>query len=117
MANPSAYATAQEEVDRVIGKEPLDIKHMSKLPIVEGCLRETLRLYPTAPAFTVRAKGKQVIGEKYTIQDQQPITIFLSGLHRDKQVYGADAESFKPKRMVGENFENLPSGAWKVWQL
>ncbi|KAH7182362.1 putative P450 monooxygenase [Fusarium flagelliforme] len=113
LANPEALATAQAEIDTVIGKEPITVEHMGKLPYIEGCLRETLRLHPTAPAFTLQAKGDQVLGGRYKIQDNQVVTVFLSGLHRDKAVYGPDAEFFKPDRMVGEKFSELPPGSWK----
>ncbi|EXM18563.1 Flavoprotein pyridine nucleotide cytochrome reductase [Fusarium oxysporum f. sp. vasinfectum] len=113
LANPEALAAAQEEVDTVIGKKPITVDHMGKLPYIEGCLRETLRLHPTAPAFSLEAKGDQVLGGRYKLQDGHVVTVFLSGLHRDKAIYGPDADTFKPERMVGENFSSLPPGAWK----
>lgn len=90
------------------------MKHMSKLPYLEACLRETLRLHPTAPAFSLAAKGDQVLGERYEVKDKQTVVVFLNGFHRDKSVYGEDAEKFKPERMMGENFKNLPPNSWKV---
>lgn len=114
LANPGALAAAQEEADTVIGTGSITVDHMGKLPYIEGCLRETLRLHPTAPAFSVRAKGDQVLAGRYKLQDSQVATVFLTGLHRDKAVYGADSDAFKPERMVGEKFSALPPGAWKV---
>lgn len=71
----------------MIGKRVVTIDDMAKLPYVEACLRETLRLYPTAPAFTLAAKGDQIIGDgKYLIKDGQTVSVILSKLHRDPDV-------------------------------
>ncbi|USP77066.1 fatty acid hydroxylase [Curvularia clavata] len=113
LENPAAYRKAQEEVDIVIGKGAVTVDHMGKLPYLEACLRETLRLHPTAPAFTLQAKGDQVIGGKYTIKDKHDVTIMLAQLHRDPEVYGADAMNFRPERMEGKAFSELPPNSWK----
>lgn len=116
LKNPRCYQKAQREVDDILGKEPVSLQHLSKLPYVTACLRETLRLNPTAPAFTVRLKGDKstVIGGRYEIKPGQTINCLLPKIHRDPAVYGEDAEFFKPERMLEENFQALPKNAWKV---
>lgn len=114
LQNPEAYRKCQEEVDTVIGKEKINIGHMSKLPYIEACLRETLRLHPTAPAFTLRAKGDQVLGGRFTVKDGEPVQVLLAELHRDPEVYGPDAEEFRPSRMMGDAWASLPPNSWKV---
>ena len=107
---------AQAEVDQVIGTGPVKFQHMSKLPYIEACLRESLRLSPTAPAFTVKPLGKdpEVIGGgKYLIPAGQPIACLLPVVGRDTSVFGADADEYRPERMYGENFTKLPANAWK----
>ncbi|KJX94412.1 hypothetical protein TI39_contig4197g00006 [Zymoseptoria brevis] len=106
-------AKLQEEIDTVVGKRTVTVGDMGKLPYVEACLRETLRLYSTAPSFTLTAKGDQIIDEKYLIKDGQHISVLLSKFHRDPEVYGPDVEAFRPERMYKEAFANLPPNAWK----
>jgi cytochrome P450/NADPH-cytochrome P450 reductase len=92
---------------------------MSKLPYIEACLRETLRLTPTAPAITVQALPDtanskiQLGGGKYEIRPGQPIICLLAKIHQDPAVYGDDAELFKPERMLDEPFSKLPNNSWK----
>ncbi|KAI9815970.1 MAG: hypothetical protein M1827_001962 [Pycnora praestabilis] len=118
LKNPETYQKAQKEVDDVAGKDPVTVEHMSKLPYLTACLRETLRLCPTAPAWsmTTRPEIKEPIticGGKYEIQPGQTMTMLLSKVHRDPAVYGNDAEAFRPERMLDENFNKLPKNAWK----
>ncbi|THY18852.1 putative P450 monooxygenase [Aureobasidium pullulans] len=112
LESPEAYSKAEEEVNRVCGKDAITVDHMGQLPYLEGCLKETLRLHPTAPAFTVEAKSDQDLNG-YAIKKGEQIVIMLARLHRDPDVYGADAESFRPSRMMGESLEKLPANAWK----
>lgn len=113
LENPEAYSKAEEEVNRVCGKNAITVDHMGQLPYLEACLKETLRLHPTAPAFTVQAKSDQDLNG-YAVKKGEYVVIMLSRLHRDPDVYGADAESFRPSRMMGESLEKLPANAWKV---
>lgn len=114
LKNPEAYRHAQEEVDRVIGDGTVEYQHLSKLEYLNAILRETLRLYPPAPGFTVRPKQDEIIGGKYHVKKETPLFCFLMAIHKDPAVYGEDAEVFRPERMMDEPFGQLPPNAWKV---
>jgi cytochrome P450 / NADPH-cytochrome P450 reductase len=119
MKNPEVMHKAQQEVDTVVGKGPVTFQHMSKLPYLEAILRESLRLEPTAPAFTVHpipgtTEPVLIGGEKYLIPPNAPIAAILPQIGRDPTVYGADAAEFKPERMYKEAFDKLPPNSWKV---
>ncbi|TID25135.1 fatty acid hydroxylase [Venturia nashicola] len=117
--NPASYQTAQSEVDKIIGRGPITVEHMSQLPYISACLRETLRLTPTAPAWTVEplptnTESPTLIGGgKYEVKPGTPLIAILPKIHSDPAVYGEDAEEFKPERMLDEPFSKLPPNAWK----
>ncbi|KAJ5306149.1 hypothetical protein N7508_005164 [Penicillium antarcticum] len=120
LKNPSAYKKAQEEVDTVIGKRKIVVEDMSKLPYITAVMRETLRLNPTAPMIAVHphpTKNKEAPvtlgGGKYVLHPDEPIALMLGKMQRDPKVYGPDADSFKPERMLDEHFDKLPKNAWK----
>lgn len=120
MANPQTLQQAQKEVDEVLGSGPIKVEHLSKLPYITACLRETLRLTPTIPGTTVGplpdTKEDPVIigGGKYLVKPGSRLFMVLSKVHKDPNVYGDDADKFRPERMLDEHFNKLPKNAWKV---
>ena len=91
---------------------------MSKFPYIEACLRETLRLQPTAPVFVLQPRPEAAeefvtLGGKYQVKKGQGIVALLTNCHRDPAVFGADADSFRPERMLDEPFSKLPPNSWK----
>ncbi len=77
-------------------------------------LKETLRLWPTAPGFAVHSlEPETIIGGKYLVRQDQTLIIPLPVLHRDPKVWGPDPEKFDPERFSFEAAEKLPPNAWK----
>ena len=120
MANPETLQRAQREVDEVIGSDPIKVEHLSKLPYITACLRETLRLTPTigGTAIGPRPDTKEdpiiIGGDKYLVKPGSRFTMNLAKVQRDPKVYGDDAEEFHPERMLNEKFNKLPKNAWQV---
>jgi len=113
LKHPEFYRKAQAEVDRVCGKDPITVDHMSKLPYIEAVLRETLRQQSPIPMIQVVPKEDEILGGKYEVKKGESCTLFIKKMHTDPAVYGEDALEFKPERMLSENFNKLPKNAWK----
>jgi len=79
-------------------------------------LRETLRLSPTIPAFTVQAWKDEIIAGKYRVEKGEAIFLLLAKAHNDPVVYGDDADRFKPERMLDENFDRLNKEFPNCWK-
>jgi len=111
--------TAQREVDEVVGKGPVQVHHLKKLRYLSAVLRETLRLFPTAPAMTKKvnpaiAHETVTLCGRYKVEPNEPIMVLFGKAQQDPAIYGNDAAEFKPERMLDEEFGKLPKGAWSV---
>lgn len=118
LKNKDAYAKATREIDDVLGKRPINPSDIAHLPYLNACLREALRLSPTATAISkqINPLSQQpfaLLDGKYKIDPDDRVLVLLGKTQRDPAVYGDDAAGFKPERMLDENFDKLPSGAWK----
>ncbi|KWW21813.1 NADPH--cytochrome reductase [Peribacillus simplex] len=111
MNNRGKLKKAQQEVDEVLGGGIPDYKQVKKLKYVRMVLNETLRLWPTAPAFTVYAKEDTVLGGAYKVNEGDVFSLLVPELHLDSSVWGDDVESFIPERF--ENPSSIPYHAYK----
>ncbi len=116
LKNLDVLAHAYDEVDRVLGTDlsvlPSYVQ-VHQVPYVAQILEETLRLWPTAPAFTRRLYEDTVIGGKYRLEKDTAATILVGMLHRDKQVWGENPEAFDPDHFSPENRGRIPPNAYK----
>ncbi|KAK5998222.1 Fatty acid omega-hydroxylase [Cladobotryum mycophilum] len=116
LKHPGAYQKVQKEVDDVIGRDPIKVEHISKLPYIAAVLRETLRVTASIPAFTVEAKEDTLLAGKYFVRKGEPITALIARSHVDPVVYGEDAEEFKPERMLDDSFNRLNTEFPNCWK-
>lgn len=113
LKNPDALQKARDIVDRVLGEGLPRIEHLAELRYIEQILMESLRIWPTAAAFAVYPMEPTVLGGKYPLTPDDTVLILEPMLHRDPEVWGEDAEIFRPERFAPENAEKLPPNAWK----
>ncbi|OTA89350.1 hypothetical protein M434DRAFT_373862 [Hypoxylon sp. CO27-5] len=103
---------AMQEVDEVIGKGPITVQHMQRLPYISAVLRETLRLDSPIPIFSVSVMEDTLLGGKYPSEKGEFINVLLTKSHLDPTVF-EDPLAFKPERMLDENFNKLRKNSWK----
>ncbi len=113
LKNPQVLMKAQKIVDDVLGDAMPRVEHLAQLRYIEQLLMETLRLWPTAPAFAVKPTEDTVLGGRYPLTARDTLLVLQPMLHRDPAVWGDDAETFEPDRFAPENAEKLPPNAWK----
>ncbi|PRX70698.1 cytochrome P450/NADPH-cytochrome P450 reductase [Cohnella sp. SGD-V74] len=111
LKNPSALKNACEEVDRVLTGSIPTHKQVTQLKYIRMILNESLRLWPTAPGFDLYAKEDTVIGGQYPMKKGDTVSVLLPQLHRDKEAWGEDADSFRPERF--EDPSKVPNHAYK----
>jgi cytochrome P450/NADPH-cytochrome P450 reductase len=112
--HPEVVERATAEVDEVLGstaRPTFDQVH--RLRYVTQVLNESLRLWPTAPAFTRAPRADTVIGGRYAIPAGTPITTIIPSLHRAQSVWGPDAEEFNPDHVAPDRLATLGPNVFK----
>ncbi|MGA9872874.1 MAG: cytochrome P450 [Rhodococcus sp. (in: high G+C Gram-positive bacteria)] len=116
--NPEILAAARAEVDEVWGSAPPAFEQVPKLRLVRRILDETLRLWPTAPAFAREAREDTVIGDSHGTRHEMRkgdwVLVLIPGLHRDP-VWGEDTTTFDPDRFLSANVRKRPGHVYKPW--
>lgn len=114
--NPHVLQKAYEEVDRVLGRDvnaKPTAQQVNQLVYIGQILKESLRLWPTAPAFGLYPYQNETIGEKYKLKKRTFVTVLTAMLHRDKSVWGPQAEVFNPDNFAPEREAKMPPHAYK----
>ncbi|WP_326574173.1 cytochrome P450 [Streptomyces sp. NBC_00481] len=97
--HPDLAARARAEVDRVWGDTVRPgYEQVARLRYVRRVLDEALRLWPTAPAFSREAREDTVLGGVHPMRRGAWALVLTAMLHRDPEVWGANAERFDPDR-------------------
>ncbi|QBJ97145.1 cytochrome P450 [Rhodococcus sp. ABRD24] len=110
--NPDVLAKARAEVDEVWGEEVPPFEKVAKLRYVRRVLDETLRLWPTAPAYAREARTDTVLADRYPMKAGDWVLVLIPSLHRDP-AWGADPELFDPDRFTPERVRARPAHIYK----
>ncbi|WP_031485532.1 cytochrome P450 [Streptomyces bicolor] len=112
--HPDVAARARDEVDRVWGDaEAPAYDQVARLRYVRRILDESLRLWPTAPAFAREAREDTVLGGVHPMRRGAWALVLTAMLHRDPQVWGADAGRFDPDRFEAGAVRTRPPHTFK----
>jgi len=111
--NPEVLAKAYEEVDRVLGAERPTYAQVNQLQYITQILKEALRLWPTAPAYSLTSYEATTIGGEYAVDPAHQLMVLLPMLHRDPAIWGDQPEVFEPDHFSRENEASRPPNAWK----
>ncbi|KAK4782856.1 hypothetical protein SAY86_007230 [Trapa natans] len=99
--HPEWQKRVREEVERVCkgGGSILDAESLAELKTVTMVIQEALRLYPPA-AFVSREALEDTKVGNITVPKGVCIWTLIPTLHRDPEIWGPDADKFKPERFA-----------------
>ena len=113
LKNPDVLAKARAEVDRVFGAdEAPSYAQVTQLHYINQVLKESLRLWPPAPAIGLYPLKDENIGG-YAIPKGRTVNVLIGPLQRDPEVWGPRADIFDPENFSPEAEAKRPAWAFK----
>ncbi|KAI8623937.1 cytochrome P450 [Xylariaceae sp. FL1651] len=113
LSAPRVYASLKTEIDAAVaaGTIPpsgnIEWTQAQALPYFQACLKEAMRLRPAVGLNITRyapaPDGVEIEGRHYPAGTRIAVNGWV--LHRDKSIFGSDAEFFRPERWL-EDEEN-----------
>ncbi|GMN32340.1 hypothetical protein TIFTF001_003622 [Ficus carica] len=110
----------QEELAGEIIQDEVTESHLPKLPYLQACVKETLRLHPPVPFLLPHRAVESCQVLNYTIPKDSQVLVNIRAIGRYPK-YWKDPLVFKPERFLessldikGHDFEFLPFGAGRI---
>ncbi|KAI7745400.1 hypothetical protein M8C21_015097, partial [Ambrosia artemisiifolia] len=115
--NKNVMFELQQELKHKINSSNIAESEISKLPYLNACIKETLRLHPPAPFLLPHRAIQTCEILNYTVPCGAQILVNIWAIGRDPKLW-EDPLSFKPDRFLssnldfrGHDFEFIPFGA------
>ncbi|THU89650.1 cytochrome P450 [Dendrothele bispora CBS 962.96] len=103
---PHVQEKAQDELDRVVGRaRPPSFSDMKHLPYIQAIVKEILRWQTPLTVGVPHATSEDDYYEGYFIPKGTVCMANVMGLHRDPEIYGPDADEFRPERHLNDDGE------------
>jgi cytochrome P450 len=117
ITHPSVYAALQAEIDAGvregrISSPVIQDSEAQQMPYLQAVIREGLRIWPPVTGLLSKvapAAGDEVEvdGKKMFIPGGTNVGYCAWGIHRSREVFGEDAEMFRPERWLINYGEKL----------
>jgi cytochrome P450 len=110
--HPKVYDALADEVDGLLKGSAPTIEQISALPLLDRVVKESLRLFPSAP-FTMRSSQRATELNGVYLPAGSEVVLSYYHTHRNPDIF-PDPQHFRPERWEGLNpsaFEYLPFGA------
>ncbi|KFY37707.1 hypothetical protein V494_04641 [Pseudogymnoascus sp. VKM F-4513 (FW-928)] len=117
MTHPLAYNALQSEIDKyvqegLISSPVVKDTEASKMKYLQAVIKEGLRIWPPVTGLLSKqspAGGDEfeLDGQKYFIPEDTSVGYCAWGVHRNKEIFGPDADMFRPERWLTEDTSKL----------
>lgn len=99
-----------EELVALMPNKDMDLSQeiLSKLPFMDACLRESMRLFPTVPLIG-RAPTATIKLNNFEIPAGVPVVVGIRQIQRRTEYWGEDAHLYRPERFLKENLGHKES--------
>ncbi|CZT21896.1 related to pisatin demethylase (cytochrome P450) [Ramularia collo-cygni] len=103
LSNPRVHARLRAEIDELkLGTEEIVPDQSARtLPYLQACIKEGLRWYPPLVGLSSKLtppEGDIICG--YQVPGNVSVGISVLGVHRNKDLFGPDEDSYRPERWL-----------------
>ncbi|RMJ23700.1 Cytochrome P450 [Aspergillus sp. HF37] len=105
LKHPETYQKLRDEISRAKSEGklsfPVTFQESQRLPFLQACIKEALRIHPATglPLVRVVPKGGITLCGKY-FPEGEIVGVNAWVLHRNKSVFGDDADDYRPERWM-----------------
>jgi len=117
--SPTSYKKIVDEIDaaheRGTLSEPVSYTEAQDLPYFQACLMEAMRLRPAVGLNIYRklpSEGMTIDGTYFPGGTEVAVNGWV--LHRDKTVFGQDADEYRPERWLEFNAKEMHRHMYQV---
>ena len=103
--HPEEYSRVFNEIQHVIGNDPIEYEHIGSVPYTRAFLFETLRLHPSVSKNLKYAVKDDVLPDGTIISKGTGMVYSSYVMGKMKDIWGDDVNEFKPMRWI-ETHEN-----------
>lgn len=103
---PDLWERVRNEIDEAGLSDPgmkkvIPYAETQKLPLLQACIKEALRVFGPAPMGLPRVAGKAgvTIGDR-TFPEGTTLSVSVWVIHHSKEIWGPDASEFRPERWL-----------------
>ncbi|XXG78757.1 hypothetical protein AAC387_Pa08g2631 [Persea americana] len=102
--NPIILSKLRQEIQTIVGQNPIKESHLPHLPYLQACVKETLRLHPPTPLLLPHKALEpcQLLG--YTIPKDCQVMVNAWAIGRDPKTW-TDPLNFSPERFLNSNVD------------
>lgn len=108
---PAVYTKLQSVIDTAFSEgrlsEPVTYAEGTKLEYLQACMKEAMRLFPSAGMDLPRRVPKGgMMASKYFLPEGTGVGVAAFTYHRTEGAFGEDAKQFRPERWLNLNDED-----------
>lgn len=114
LRHPACFERLRKEVDATFARDDgPDFVKQARMPYLNACLNETLRLFPPVLAGLQRRVGRgtggRMIGTHFIPEDTQ-VSLVAYTVHRNPDCFSPFPDTFWPDRWLTQETYTLPTG-------
>jgi cytochrome P450 len=112
--NPAVDAELHEELEAALGDAAPNFDNCAGLEFAQAVVWETMRLYPSVPYGTKCARESDVLPSGLQVAKGDSVNWATYAMGRRPDIWGADAETWRPARWMGADGKCKREGQYKL---